>query len=85
MNLAGLVVNLFCVYFVYTDCKKTNKNQWVWSALVLVFGLLPLGIYLLKTGRKGWGIAWTIIGVLLYLFIILMFVALAHAGMTMQG
>lgn len=70
----GLILNVAITIYLIIDAPKHGKSPVLWGILGFIFGLLPLGIYLIITGRKvaGW-----IIVVLSILSVILIFLLLS--------
>jgi hypothetical protein len=69
----GLALNIILTIYLVIDSKKHGKNPVLWGILGFVFGAIALGIYLIKTGRKVAGWIITILSILGYLLLILLF------------
>jgi hypothetical protein len=69
----GLALNIIITVFLVIDSKKHGKSPILWGILGFVFGAIALGIYLIKTGRKVAGWIITILSILGYLLLILLF------------
>ncbi|MDR7238854.1 hypothetical protein [Neobacillus drentensis] len=82
-GLFGLVLNIILTIYLVIDSRKHGKSPVLWGILGFIFGLIALGIYLIKTNRKviGWIITiLSIIGYLVLLLIILLGAALILGG-----
>jgi len=44
-NIIGLLVSLAIAFFLYTDAKKTGRNEILWGVLGFFFSLLTLIVY----------------------------------------
>jgi hypothetical protein len=69
----GLALNIIITIYLVIDSKKHGKSPILWGILGFVFGAIALGIYLIKTGRKVAGWIITILSILGYLLLILLF------------
>jgi hypothetical protein len=69
----GLALNIIITIYLVIDSKKHGKSPVLWGILGFVFGAIALGIYLIKTGRKVAGWIITILSILGYLLLILLF------------
>ena len=69
----GLALNIIITIYLVIDSKKHGKSPILWGILGFVFGAIALGIYLIKTGRKVAGWIITILSILGYLLLILIF------------
>jgi hypothetical protein len=69
----GLALNIIITIYLVIDAKKHGKSPILWGILGFVFGAIALGIYLIKTGRKVAGWIITILSILGYLLLILLF------------
>ncbi|WP_240687942.1 hypothetical protein [Pseudalkalibacillus hwajinpoensis] len=76
MEFVGFIIPIAIAIFLVIDAPKHGKNPWLWGILGFFFTFLPLGIYLIQTGRKvaGW-----IFVVIFILTIILIFVLISLA------
>ncbi|MGE6630930.1 hypothetical protein [Bacillus sp. NPDC077027] len=72
--ITGWFVSILVAVYVFVDAPKHQKNKWLWAILGLLFGLFTLGIYLIKTGRKGFGWTVLVISILIYLVLITIFI-----------
>jgi hypothetical protein len=63
---AFFIINLFCLFFAIKSAASYERITL--GILVILLGLLPLGIYLVLDGYKGWGITCIIAGSLIALF-----------------
>lgn len=82
-GLFGLVLNIILTIYLVIDSRKHGKSPVLWGILGFIFGLIALGIYLIKTDRKviGWIITiLSIIGYLVLLLIIILGAALILGG-----
>ncbi|WP_066363364.1 hypothetical protein [Neobacillus drentensis] len=82
-GLFGLVLNIILTIYLVIDSRKHGKSPVLWGILGFIFGLIALGIYLIKTNRKviGWIITiLSIIGYLVLLLIIILGAALILGG-----
>jgi hypothetical protein len=69
----GLALNIIITIYLVIDSKKHGKSPILWGILGFIFGAIALGIYLIKTGRKVAGWIITILSILGYLLLILLF------------
>ncbi|MEH6994056.1 hypothetical protein V7075_15285 [Neobacillus drentensis] len=69
----GLALNIIITIYLVIDSKKHGKSPILWGILGFVFGAIALGIYLIKTGRKVAGWIITILSILGFLLLILLF------------
>ncbi|TLS35585.1 hypothetical protein [Pseudalkalibacillus caeni] len=67
----GLILNIIIAIYLFVDAKKRDRSPILWGILGLLFGLLPLGIYLIITGRKLWGWILVIISILYFIFAVI--------------
>lgn len=67
MRLTGLFVSLAVAIYLWFDAPKHNKDKWLWAILGVLFSTIVLGIYLIKTERKGLGWTILILTILFYL------------------
>ncbi|NHC42773.1 hypothetical protein G6549_22905 [Bacillus sp. MM2020_1] len=82
-GIFGLVLNIILTIYLVIDSRKHGKSPVLWGILGFIFGLIALGIYLIKTNRKviGWIITiFSIIGYLALLLVILLGAALIFGG-----
>ncbi|MGE6630931.1 hypothetical protein [Bacillus sp. NPDC077027] len=68
----GWFVSITVAIFLYIDAPKHKKEKWLWAILGLIFGLLALGVYLIKTNRKGIGWLIIIFSTIVYVILILL-------------
>lgn len=79
----GVVLNIIVTIYLVIDSRKHGKSPILWGILGFFFGVLVLGIYLIKTNRKVIGWIITIISILGYLALLLflvLFAALLFGG-----
>ncbi|MCM3691898.1 hypothetical protein [Neobacillus niacini] len=69
----GLALNIIITIYLVIDSKKHGKSPILWGILGFVFGAISLGIYFIKTGRKVAGWIITILSILGYILLILLF------------
>lgn len=71
-GLFSIIIGLIIAIYLFVDAPKHNKSRWLWAILGLIFGPIPLGIYLIQTGRKviGW-IMLVVFGLIYLAFIFL--------------
>jgi hypothetical protein len=82
-GIFGLVLNIILTIYLVIDSRKHGKSPVLWGILGFIFGLIALGIYLIKTNRKGIGwiiTIFSIIGYLALLLVILLGAALIFGG-----
>ncbi|MDM5297464.1 hypothetical protein QUF51_04800 [Bacillus pumilus] len=72
--ITGWFVSILVAIYLLIDSPKNGKNKWLWAILGLLFGLFTLGIYLIKTGRKGLGWTVLIVSIIIYSIFILIYV-----------
>lgn len=73
--LVSLLISGVLAFAAYKVAEKNGKNTVLWAGLTFVFGLLPLGILLYKTGNKA--LAWVIFSLfILSTLILVAFIAL---------
>jgi hypothetical protein len=73
----GVVLNIIVTIYLVIDSRKHGKSPILWGILGFFFGVLVLGIYLIKTNRKVIGWIITIISILGYLALLLFLVLFA--------
>jgi hypothetical protein len=73
-SVISFIISLAFAIFLYIDAPKHNKSRWLWAILGFIFGPMALGIYFIKTGRKVAGWILTILAILFYIVIIIVFV-----------
>nr|WP_193351999.1 hypothetical protein [Bacillus xiamenensis] len=71
VRITGLFVSLAVAIYLWFDAPKHNKDKWLWSILGLLFSTIVLGIYLIKTERKGLGWTILILTILFYLMLLI--------------
>lgn len=81
--LFGFVVSIAITIFLVIDAPKHNKSPVLWGILGFIFGLLALGIYLIKTNRKVLG--WIILGLFILLVIIIILLFLFAFSLLFSG
>jgi hypothetical protein len=79
MEFLGFLISIIITIYLALNAPKYNKNPWLWGILGFIFGLIALGIFLIKTGRKGWGWTLVIISSIFYVFYLLAILALIVA------
>ncbi|MGF6953533.1 intracellular septation protein A [Neobacillus sp. B4I6] len=79
----GLVLNIILTIYLVIDSRKHGKSPILWGILGFIFGLIALGIYLIKTNRKVIGWVITIISIIGYLALLL--VLLLGAALILGG
>jgi hypothetical protein len=79
----GLVLNIILTIYLVIDSRKHGKSPLLWGILGFIFGLIALGIYLIKTNRKVIGWIITIISTIGYLALLL--VLLLGAALILGG
>jgi hypothetical protein len=79
----GLVLNIILTIYLVIDSRKHGKSPILWGILGFIFGLIALGIYLIKTNRKVIGWIITIISTIGYLALLL--VLLLGAALILGG
>jgi hypothetical protein len=79
----GLVLNIILTIYLVIDSRKHGKSPILWGILGFIFGLIALGIYLIKTNRKVIGWIITIISIIGYLALLL--VLLLGAALILGG
>lgn len=67
------IINIVLTIYLVIDSRKHGKNPILWGILGFVFGFIALGIYFIKTDRKVIGWIITILSILGYLAIIVLF------------
>ncbi|MEH6908826.1 MULTISPECIES: hypothetical protein [Neobacillus] len=82
-GLFGLVLNIILTIYLVIDSRKHGKSPVLWGILGFIFGLIALGIYLIKTNRKVIGWIITIISIIGYL--VLLLVILLGAALILGG
>jgi hypothetical protein len=70
----GLVLNIILTIYLVIDSRKHGKSPILWGILGFIFGLIALGIYLIKTNRKVIGWIITIISIIGYLALLLVLI-----------
>jgi hypothetical protein len=70
----GLILNVILTIYLVIDSRKYGKSPVLWGILGFVFGLIALGIYFIKTDRKVIGWILTILSIIGYLSLIVLFV-----------
>lgn len=68
----GLVLNIIITVYLVIDSRKHGKNPILWGILGFIFGMVVLGIYLIKTNRKVIGWIITIVSIIGYVVILIM-------------
>ncbi|WP_417896845.1 hypothetical protein [Bacillus safensis] len=71
MRITGLFVSLAVAIYLWFDAPKHNKDKWLWAILGVLFSTIVLGIYLIKTERKGLGWTILILTILFYLMLLI--------------
>jgi hypothetical protein len=79
----GLVLNIILTIYLVIDSRKHGKSPILWGILGFIFGLIALGIYLIKTNRRVIGWIITIISIIGYLALLL--VLLLGAALILGG
>ncbi|MBT2697196.1 hypothetical protein J7E79_07200 [Bacillus sp. ISL-40] len=79
----GLVLNIILTIYLVIDSRKHGKSPILWGILGFIFGLIALGIYLIKTNRTVIGWIITIISIIGYLALLL--VLLLGAALILGG
>ncbi len=82
-GLFGLALNIILTIYLVIDSRKHGKSPVLWGILGFIFGLIALGIYLIKTNRKVIGWIITIISIIGYL--VLLLVILLGAALILGG
>ncbi|PEQ88549.1 hypothetical protein CN481_19355 [Bacillus sp. AFS006103] len=82
-GLFGLALNIILTIYLVIDSRKHGKSPILWGILGFIFGLIALGIYLIKTNRKVIGWIITIISIIGYL--VLLLVILLGAALILGG
>ena len=82
-GIFGLVLNIILTIYLVIDSRKHGKSPVLWGILGFIFGLIALGIYLIKTNRKVIGWIITIISIICYL--VLLLVILLGAALIIGG
>jgi len=82
-GLFGLALNIILTIYLVIDSRKHGKSPVLWGILGFIFGLIALGIYLIKTNRKVIGWIITIISIIGYLALLL--VLLLGAALILGG
>ncbi|MGM0816719.1 MAG: hypothetical protein ACQEUO_14565 [Bacillota bacterium] len=72
--MTGWFVSIIVAIYLFVDAPKHGKNKWLWAILGLLFGLFTLGVYLIKTERKGLGWTVLIVSIIIYSIFILVYV-----------
>jgi hypothetical protein len=70
----GLFLNIILTIYLVIDSRKHGKSPILWGILGFIFGLIALGIYLIKTNRKVIGWIITIISIIGYLALLLVLI-----------
>nr|WP_263324585.1 hypothetical protein [Neobacillus sp. Marseille-Q6967] len=73
MEAFGWIINIILTIYLVIDSRKHGKNPILWGILGFIFGFIALGIYFIKTDRKVIGWIVTILSILGYLAIIVLF------------
>ena len=68
--LLGFIISIFITIYLARNARKYNMNPWLWALLGFFFGIMTLGIFLIKTQRKVSGWILVIISSILYFLII---------------
>lgn len=71
LRITGLFVSLAVAIYLWFDAPKHNKDKWLWAILGVLFSTIVLGIYLIKTERKGLGWTILILTILFYLMLLI--------------
>ncbi|KMY20159.1 membrane protein [Bacillus pumilus] len=71
VRLTGLFVSLAVAIYLWFDAPKHDKDKWLWAILGVLFSTIVLGIYLIKTERKGLGWTILILTILFYLMLLI--------------
>jgi hypothetical protein len=64
--------------YLFLQAPKVGKNRWIWALFGLIFGLLPLGVFFIRTTNLkelGWGLVVISIVILCLEFLGLLFFA----------
>lgn len=75
MEGLGLIINILTTVYLAVDARKHNKSPILWAILGFVFGLLALAVYFIRTERKLIGWILLVVVSIVYIFIILFFIA----------
>jgi hypothetical protein len=84
MGFLGLFLRAGSSIYLYMEAPKHYKNRWLWSIFGLIFGLITLGIFFIKTDRKRLGWILTVISALFYLESLFTIIALVIAQWTIS-
>ncbi|MET3726832.1 ABC-type Na+ efflux pump permease subunit [Fictibacillus halophilus] len=82
MEFLGFLISIIITIYLAINAPKYNKNPWLWAILGFFFGLITLGIFLIKTGRKGLGWLLVIISSIFYVFVLIGILTLFAALMV---
>jgi hypothetical protein len=82
MEFIGFLISIIITIYLAVNAPKYNKNPWLWAILGFLFGLITLGIFLIKTRRKGLGWTIVIISSIFYVFYLLAILAFIIAALA---
>jgi hypothetical protein len=82
MEFIGFLISIIITIYLAVNAPKYNKNAWLWAILGFFFGLIALGIFFIKTGRKVLGWILVIISSIFYVIYLLALLALFAALMV---
>ncbi|MBD1383021.1 hypothetical protein [Metabacillus arenae] len=74
MEFLGWIIQIVVAVYLAIDSKKRGMNPWLWGILGFFFGLITLGIYFIKIGKKGLGWTITILALIFYIIFIILVV-----------